>query len=56
MAQVADALPGRMEIIELWPFPQGEIEGQVDGFIVRAFAGRTSRTVRRQRVVWRGSR
>jgi hypothetical protein len=52
MAQVADALPGRMEIIELWPFPQGEIEGQVDGFIVRAFAGRTSRTVRRQRVVW----
>jgi predicted AAA+ superfamily ATPase len=41
MARVADALPGRMEIIELWPFSQGEIEGQIDGFIDRAFAGWT---------------
>jgi predicted AAA+ superfamily ATPase len=44
MAQVADALPGRMEVIELWPFSQGEIEGQIDGFIDRAFAGWTGRT------------
>lgn len=48
MARVADALPGRMEVIELWPFSQGEIEGHFDGFIDRAFArspGRTATTV-----------
>ena len=44
MARVADALPGRMEIIELWPFSQGEIEGQIDGFVDRAFGGWNGRT------------
>lgn len=39
LPRVADALPGRMEITELWPFSQGEIEGQIDGFVDRAFAG-----------------
>jgi predicted AAA+ superfamily ATPase len=33
-----DALPGRMEIIEVWPFSQGEIEGTADRFIDAAFA------------------
>lgn len=33
-----DALPGRMEIIELWPFSQGELTGGTDGFIDAAFA------------------
>lgn len=33
-----DALPGRMEIIELWPFSQGEIDGEPDRFIDAAFA------------------
>ena len=33
-----DALPGRMEIIELWPFSQGEIAGTEDGFVDAAFA------------------
>ncbi|MGH3518081.1 MAG: ATP-binding protein [Haloechinothrix sp.] len=32
-----DALPGRMEIIELWPFSQGEIDGGVDRFVDAAF-------------------
>lgn len=32
-----DALPGRMEIIELWPFAQGEIDGQPDRFVDAAF-------------------
>lgn len=32
-----DALPGRMETIELWPFSQGEIDGAPDGFIDAAF-------------------
>jgi predicted AAA+ superfamily ATPase len=37
--RVADALPGRTEIIRLWPFSQGEREGRRDQFVDRAFAG-----------------
>ncbi|GAA3114927.1 ATP-binding protein [Planomonospora alba] len=33
-----DALPGRMETIELWPFSQGEIDGAADGFVDAVFA------------------
>ncbi len=33
-----DALPGRMEIVELWPLSQGEIAGAVDRFVDAAFA------------------
>jgi predicted AAA+ superfamily ATPase len=33
-----DALPGRMEIIELWPFSQGELERSPDAFVDAAFA------------------
>lgn len=32
-----DALPGRMEVLELWPFSQGEISGEPDRFIDAAF-------------------
>src|SRR5450432_3599560 len=32
-----DALPGRMEVIELWPFSQGEIKGGPDLFVDAAF-------------------
>jgi predicted AAA+ superfamily ATPase len=32
-----DALPGRMEVIELWPFSQGEISGEPDHFVDTAF-------------------
>ncbi len=32
-----DALPGRMEILELWPFSQGEISDGADAFIDAAF-------------------
>jgi uncharacterized protein len=32
-----DALPGRMETIELWPFSQGEIEGKRDSFVDSIF-------------------
>jgi predicted AAA+ superfamily ATPase len=35
-----DALPGRMEIIELWPFSQGELSGSPDRFIDTAFRRR----------------
>jgi hypothetical protein len=37
--RVADSLAGRMEIVPLWPFSQGEIEGTVEGFIDAAFGG-----------------
>jgi predicted AAA+ superfamily ATPase len=32
-----DALPGRMEVIELWPFSQGEMTGDPDRFVDAAF-------------------
>jgi len=35
---VPDALPGRMETIELWPLSQGEIDGAPDGFVDAAYA------------------
>jgi uncharacterized protein len=38
LRQLPDALPGRMEIIELWPFSQGEIDHSPDAFIDVAFA------------------
>ncbi|MDR7274285.1 ATP-binding protein [Catenuloplanes atrovinosus] len=33
-----DALPGRMETVELWPFSQGEIDGTPDRFVDAIFA------------------
>lgn len=38
LAELPDALPGRMETIELWPLSQGEIDGLPDGFVDAAFA------------------
>lgn len=35
---VPDALPGRMETIELWPLSQGEIDGKPERFVDAAFA------------------
>ncbi|MGH2599803.1 MAG: ATP-binding protein [Dehalococcoidia bacterium] len=37
LRDLPDALPGRMEILELWPFSQGEIDGTPDRFIDAAF-------------------
>ncbi len=39
---VSESLAGRMEIITLWPFSQGEINGVRETFIDRAFAGQAS--------------
>ncbi len=36
---VADALPGRVEYVNLWPLSQGEIEGHRETFIDRLLAG-----------------
>ncbi|HYN95583.1 MAG TPA: ATP-binding protein [Pilimelia sp.] len=38
MTAAPDALPGRMEAVELWPFSQGEIDGEADGFVDAVFA------------------
>jgi uncharacterized protein len=40
---VADALPGRVEYVSLWPLSQGEIEGVRDDFIDRLLAGEPPR-------------
>lgn len=37
---VADALPGRIEYLTLWPLAQGELRGVREGFIDEIFAGR----------------
>ena len=37
LRDLPDALPGRMEIVELWPLSQGEIDGAPDRFIDAAF-------------------
>jgi predicted AAA+ superfamily ATPase len=37
LPKVADALPGRMEIVELWPLAQSEIDNQSDGFVDAVF-------------------
>lgn len=38
LRDLPDALPGRMEIIELWPFSQGEIDSTADRFVDAVFA------------------
>lgn len=37
MRVVPDALPGRMETLELWPLSQGEIDDRPDGFVDAIF-------------------
>lgn len=37
LRSVPDALPGRIETIELWPFSQGEIDSAADGFVDALF-------------------
>lgn len=38
LCTLPDALPGRMEVIELWPFSQGELHDGADRFVDAAFA------------------
>jgi hypothetical protein len=38
LRDLPDALPGRMEAVELWPFSQGEIDDGPDRFVDAAFA------------------
>lgn len=36
---IADALPGRVDYLTLWPLTQGEIAGRPEGFLDRVFEG-----------------
>ena len=38
---LSESLAGRMEILTLWPFSQGEIEGARETFIDNAFKAQT---------------
>lgn len=38
LRDLPDALPGRMEVIELWPLSQGEIDGAPDRFVDAVFS------------------
>jgi predicted AAA+ superfamily ATPase len=38
LPKVADSLAGRMEVLTLWPFSQGELEGVKEGFVDALFA------------------
>jgi predicted AAA+ superfamily ATPase len=40
---IADALPGRVDYLRLWPFSQGELAGRRESFIDRLFAGEPPR-------------
>ena len=40
LPKLSESLAGRMEILTLWPFSQGELEGQREGFIDLIFANR----------------
>ncbi len=48
---LAEALVGRVEILTLWPFSQGEVEGQPEAFVDWLFSRRAPRA-RRLRVDW----
>lgn len=36
---IADALPGRVDYVRMWPFSQGELAGRREGFIDRLLVG-----------------
>lgn len=38
LPKVADSLAGRMEVVSLWPFSQGEVQGVCEGFIDAVFS------------------
>jgi uncharacterized protein len=41
--RISESLAGRIEILELWPFSQGELNGRRDRFVDELFAGRPGR-------------
>lgn len=53
LPQVADALVGRVGMVNLYPLSQGEIDGVREGWLARAFDGRFEiRTVAPSEDIW----
>lgn len=46
LPRLADSLAGRMEVVSLWPFSQGELEGRRESFLAAAFSGAALPTAR----------
>ena len=44
LPKLSESLAGRMEILTLWPFSQGELERQPEDFVDRVFAGKLSQS------------
>lgn len=42
LPKISESLAGRMEILTLWPFSQGEIEGAKESFVDQIFSDRKS--------------
>jgi predicted AAA+ superfamily ATPase len=43
LPRIAEALAGRMEVLRLWPFSQGELEGRREGFLDALLGGDPTR-------------
>jgi predicted AAA+ superfamily ATPase len=44
LPKLSESLAGRVEILTLWPFSQGELERQPEDFVDRVFAGKLSQS------------
>jgi hypothetical protein len=53
LPKLSDSLAGRMEVLTLWPFSQGELRGVRENFVEHLFsAGHANRSGRRFSVSW----
>jgi uncharacterized protein len=53
LAKLSDSLAGRMEVLTLWPFSQGELRGVRENFVEHLFStGHANRSGRRSSVSW----
>ncbi len=50
LPRLSDSLAGRMEVLTLWPFSQGELEGVGEGFVDALFAARRVPTLPQARM------
>jgi hypothetical protein len=46
LPKISESLAGRMEIVTLWPFSQGELRGRAERFVDHAFAAELPRLAR----------
>jgi hypothetical protein len=51
LPNLSESLAGRMQILTLWPFSQGELEGRVEGFVDAVFSEKLSPPAKPQMLV-----